>query len=47
MLYGSIKHEPAEEARSRKRILRTFGREPRDDDVAFEVNPSLVRSVWI
>jgi len=46
VLYGSIKHERAEEARSRRRVLRTFGREPRDDDVAFEVNPSLVRSVW-
>ena len=47
VLYGSIKHERSEEARSRQRILAAVGREPVDTDVAFVVNPSLVRSVWI
>ncbi len=46
VLYGSIKHERREEARSRKRIEREHGREPQDSDVAFIVRPSLVRSVW-
>ena len=46
VLYGSIRHEASEEARSRRRILAAFGREPRDSDVAFVVEPSLVRSVW-
>ena len=46
VLYGSIKHERVEAQRSRTRIIRALGREPRDDDVAFTVNPSLVRSVW-
>ena len=47
VLYGSIKHEKSEEARSRKRILAATGREPVDRDIAFIVNPSLARSVWI
>ena len=47
VLYGSIKHEKAEEARSRNRIRKALGREPVDTDVAFTVNPSLIRSVWI
>ena len=47
VLYGSIKHEKSEEGRSRKRILTATGREPVDTDVAFTVQPSLVRSVWI
>ena len=46
VLYGSIKHEGKEESRSRARIERREGRPPRDDDVAFIVNPSRVRSVW-
>ena len=46
VLYGSIKHEPVEEERSRKRIERRTGRSPQDDDVAFEVRPSRARSVW-
>ncbi len=46
VLYGSIKHERSEEQRSRKRILKREGREPRDGDVAFVVKPSLLRSVW-
>ncbi len=46
VLYGSIRHEASEEARSRRRIHAAFGREPRDSDVAFVVEPSLVRSVW-
>lgn len=46
VLYKSIKHEQSEEARSRARILKEFGREPRDDDIAFTANPSLIRSVW-
>ena len=47
VLYGSIKHEKSEESRSRKRIIAATGREPVDTDVAFVVQPSLVRSVWI
>lgn len=46
ILYGSIKHEPAEEARSRARIQQRTGRSPMDDDVAFEIKPSRIRSVW-
>ena len=46
VLYGSIKHEAKEESRSRARIEKSEGRPPRDDDVAFVVNPSRVRSVW-
>ena len=46
VLYGSIKHENAEEERSRRRIRRRIGRDPRDGDVAFEIEPSRVRSVW-
>ncbi len=46
VLYGSIKHEAKEESRSRARIEKREGRPPRDDDVAFIVNPSRVRSVW-
>ena len=46
VLYGSIKHERGEEARSRRRIERDLGRPPEDGDVAFVVRPSLVRSVW-
>ena len=46
VLYGSIKHEVKEESRSRARIEKREGRPPRDDDVAFTVNPSRVRSVW-
>ncbi len=44
--YASIKHEPVEEERSRKRIERRTGRSPNDDDVAFVLKPSRVRSVW-
>ena len=47
VLYRSIKHERAEEARSRRRIIADTGRDPVDSDVAFVVQPSLVRSVWI
>ena len=47
VLYGSIKHEKAEAKRSRQRILKTFGREPVDSDVAFTMQGSLIRSVWI
>ena len=46
VLYGSIKHEKAEAAKSRKRIMQRTGREPVDTDLAFVVNPSLIRSVW-
>jgi site-specific DNA-methyltransferase (adenine-specific) len=46
VLYGSIKHERTEGERSRQRILKREGREPRDSDVAFLVQPSLLRSVW-
>ena len=46
VLYGSIKHEPVEEARSRARIEKRTGRAPQDDDTAFEIRPSRVRSVW-
>lgn len=46
VLYGSIKHEQKEEERSRIRIQKRTGREPRDDDVAFEIKPSRTRSVW-
>ena len=46
VLYGSIKHEKSEEARSRRRIERDLGRQPKDDDIAFTVKPSLLRSVW-
>lgn len=46
VLYGSIKHETSEEARSRKRILKREGRDPLDNDVAFVAKPSLLRSVW-
>ncbi len=46
VLYGSIKHEQVEEARSRARIERRTGQSPRDDDVAFTINPSRTRSVW-
>ena len=46
VLYGSNKHEPAEEERSRQRIIREYDREPTDDDVAFVINPSRIRSVW-
>ncbi len=46
VLYKSIKHEAAEESRSRKRIQNKFGRDPRDDDVAFVAKHALIRSVW-
>lgn len=46
VLYKSIKHESAEESRSRKRIQKRYGRAPKDNDIAFIANPSLVRSVW-
>lgn len=46
VLYGSIKHETVEEERSRSRIEKQTGRAPKDNDIAFEINPSRVRSVW-
>ncbi|MCQ3814208.1 MAG: HNH endonuclease [Acidimicrobiia bacterium] len=46
VLYGSIKHEKSEELRSRNRIIKSAGRQPRDSDVAFVAKPSLLRSVW-
>ena len=47
VLYGSIKHESVEGERSRQRIIKAFGREPVDSDVAFTMQGSLIRSVWI
>ncbi len=44
--YGSIKHEPSAERRAKKRIIKSLGRLPQDDDVALSIRPSLVRSVW-
>ncbi len=46
VLYDSIKLEKFEENRSRKRILKKFGRTPRDYDVAFVCRPSLLYPVW-
>lgn len=46
VLYGSIKHEKSEERRSRRRIIKKLGRNPRDTDVAFVCKPSLIYTVW-
>ncbi len=44
--FGEIRHEGDTHDRARKRYLREHGAEPPDDEVAFVIRPSLVRSVW-
>lgn len=44
--FGRIRHEGQTYARLRRRFVRDHGKEPADDDLAFTMRGSLVRSVW-
>ena len=44
--FGRIRHEGQTYARLRRRFVRDHGREPADDDLAFLLQGSLLRSVW-
>ena len=44
--YRDIKHEPTQAKKTADKIRREVGRDPLDNDVAFQMRPSLVRSVW-
>ncbi|MBU6429780.1 MAG: methyltransferase domain-containing protein, partial [Cyanobacteria bacterium REEB65] len=44
--FGRIRHEGQTHARLRKRFVRERGREPGDDEIAFVMQGSLLRSVW-
>ncbi|MDD9884608.1 MAG: site-specific DNA-methyltransferase, partial [Gammaproteobacteria bacterium] len=47
ILWKSIKNEPGQVRKFLGKLTKQLGRPPRDDDVAWVANPSLVRSVWV
>ena len=46
ILWRSIKNESGQVKKHKLRLTNKLGREPQDEDIAWEANPSLIRSVW-
>lgn len=46
VFYGSIKHHKYAGERYKKQLRKKLGRDPKDNDIAFTLKPSLLKSVW-